>query len=212
MSKRGLLVVVSGFSGAGKGTVLGALKEKHPGQFGVSISCTTRAPRTKDGITEKDGEAYFFKTVEEFQQMIADDALLEYACYDPNYYGTPRKFVEDQLNAGKDVILEIEQQGAFQVKAKIPETVLIFMTPPSVDELYSRLTGRGTETPEAIAKRMSNAVKEAEVMSRYEYIVVNDEIDACAERLNAILEAERQKVAYREQLIADLSRDLQSYK
>ena len=146
MKKRGILIVVSGFSGAGKGTVMRALLEKYD-NYALSISATTRNPR--EG--EVDGREYFFKTTEEFEKMIAQDELIEYARYVNNYYGTPKAYVEEQLAAGKDVILEIEIQGALKIKKKFPEAVLIFVTPPSAGELRNRLAGRGTETPEKIA-------------------------------------------------------------
>ena len=142
MSK-GILAVVSGFSGAGKGTVMKRLLEKHD-DYALSISVTTRAPRQG----EEDGREYFFRTKEEVEKLIADDQLLEYAEYVGNYYGTPRFYVEEMLSKGKNVILEIEIQGAMKIKEKIPEAVLIFVTPPSIKELEERLTGRGTESQE----------------------------------------------------------------
>ena len=145
MSK-GILVVVSGFSGAGKGTVMKRLLEKYD-DYALSVSVTTRAPRPG----EEDGIAYFFRSREEFEQMIREDALIEYAQYVKNYYGTPRSYVEEQLSAGRNVILEIEIQGAMKVKEKIPEALLVFVTPPTVAELEKRLKGRGTETDQVIA-------------------------------------------------------------
>ena len=149
---RGVLVVVSGFSGAGKGTVMKRLLEKYD-NYALSISVTTRKPRPG----EEDGREYFFRTKEEFEKFIEEDALIEYAQYVDNYYGTPRFYVEEQLAAGKDVILEIEIQGAMKVKEKNPEAVLVFVTPPTVEELKRRLTERGTETPEVIAERLARA-------------------------------------------------------
>ena len=149
---RGVLVVVSGFSGAGKGTVMKRLLEKYD-NYALSISVTTRKPRPG----EEDGREYFFRTKEEFEKFIEEDALIEYAQYVDNYYGTPRFYVEEQLAAGKDVILEIEIQGAMKVKEKNPEAVLVFVTPPTVEELKRRLTDRGTETPEVIAERLARA-------------------------------------------------------
>ena len=140
MSK-GILVVVSGFSGSGKGTVMKRLMEKYD-NYALSVSVTTRSPRPG----EKDGEAYFFRTKEEFEQMIQEDGLIEYAQYVENYYGTPRKYVEEQLASGKDVILEIEIQGAMKIREKFPDTLLVFVCPPSMEELKNRLVGRGTET------------------------------------------------------------------
>ena len=151
MSK-GILVVVSGFSGAGKGTVMKRLLEKY-NDYALSISVTTRNPRPG----EEDGREYFFRTKEEFEKLIKEDALIEYAQYVENYYGTPRSYVEEQLQAGKNVILEIEIQGAMKVKEKIPEALLVFVTPPTVEELEKRLKGRGTETAQVIAERLARA-------------------------------------------------------
>ena len=155
MSK-GVLTIVSGFSGAGKGTVMKGLLANYD-NYALSISATTRRPR--EG--EQDGREYFFKTREEFEQMIAEGAFIEYAQYVENYYGTPKAYVEEQLANGKDVLLEIEIQGALQVKKLRPDALLIFITPPSAEILEQRLTGRGTETPEVIAMRMNRAVEEA---------------------------------------------------
>ena len=146
---KGILTVVSGFSGSGKGTIMKELLKRYEGQYALSVSATTRNPR--EG--EVDGREYFFRTREEFEQMIAEDALVEYARYVGNYYGTPRAYVEEQLEAGKDVILEIEIQGALKVKEKFPDTLLLFVTPPSAEELKNRLVGRGTETMKPVWKR-----------------------------------------------------------
>ena len=159
MSK-GVLTIVSGFSGAGKGTVMKGLLANYD-NYALSISATTRRPR--EG--EQDGREYFFKTREEFEQMIAEGAFIEYAQYVENYYGTPKAYVEEQLANGKDVLLEIEIQGALQVKKLRPDALLIFITPPSAEILEQRLTGRGTETPEVIAMRMNRAVEEAAYMA-----------------------------------------------
>ena len=148
MNKEGILIVVSGFSGAGKGTIMKALLERYD-NYALSISATTRNPRPG----EEEGKAYFFKTTEEFEKMIAKDDLIEYAMYVGNYYGTPKAYVEEQLCAGKDVILEIEIQGALKVKEKFPNTLLLFVTPPSAEELRKRLEGRGTETQEVYYER-----------------------------------------------------------
>ena len=155
MNKEGILIVVSGFSGAGKGTIMKALLERYD-NYALSISATTRNPRPG----EEEGKAYFFKTTEEFEKMIAQDDLIEYAMYVGNYYGTPKAYVEEQLCAGKDVILEIEIQGALKVKEKFPNTLLLFVTPPSAEELRKRLEGRGTETQEVIDGRMKRAIEE----------------------------------------------------
>ena len=177
MSK-GILVVVSGFSGAGKGTVMKRLLEKYD-DYALSVSVTTRAPRPG----EEDGIAYFFRSREEFEQMIREDALIEYAQYVKNYYGTPRSYVEEQLSAGRNVILEIEIQGAMKVKEKIPEALLVFVTPPTVAELEKRLKGRGTETDQVIADRLARAGEEAKGMDQYDYILVNDDVEECVDHL-----------------------------
>ena len=150
MENKGILIVVSGFSGAGKGTIMRALLDKYEETYALSVSATTRDPRPG----EVEGREYFF---EEFEKMIAKEDLIEYAKYVDNYYGTPRTYVEEQLERGRDVILEIEIQGALKVKEKFPETLLLFVTPPSAAELKRRLEGRGTETPEVIASRMKRA-------------------------------------------------------
>ncbi|EGG85060.1 guanylate kinase [Lachnospiraceae bacterium 2_1_46FAA] len=189
MKRKGILIVVSGFSGAGKGTLMKELLKQYD-NYALSISATTR--KAREG--EEDGREYFFKTVEEFEKMIAKDELIEYARYVGNYYGTPRAYVEEQLEAGKDVILEIEIQGALKVKEKYPDTLLLFVTPPSAKELERRLVGRGTETMEVIASRMKRATEEAEIMSAYDYIVVNDELDICVKETHNIIQSEHNRV------------------
>ena len=178
MSK-GVLTVVSGFSGAGKGTVMKRLLEKYE-NYALSISVTTRKPR--EG--ERDGIEYFFRTREEVEAMIQEDQLLEHAEYVGNYYGTPRFYVEDMLSQGKNVILEIEIQGAMKIKEKIPEAVLVFVTPPTIEELRSRLTGRGTETADVIASRLRRAAEESEGMDNYDYILINDQVEDCVDQLH----------------------------
>ena len=189
MGKRGILLVVSGFSGAGKGTLMKELVKRYE-NYALSISATTRSPR--EG--EADGREYFFKSVEEFERMIAEDALIEYACYVGNYYGTPRAYVEEQLSRGRDVILEIEIQGARKVKKRFPNTLLLFVSPPSAEVLKARLTGRGTETSEVIAQRLARAAEEAEGMEDYDYFVVNDLLEECVEQVHRIVEGERSRV------------------
>lgn len=184
MSK-GVLAVVSGFSGAGKGTVMKSLLERYE-NYALSVSVTTRKPR--EG--EENGREYFFHTKEEVEEMIRKDALLEYAQYVDNYYGTPRNYVENQLNKGKDVILEIEIQGAMQIKDKLPEAVLIFVTPPSMKELKSRLTGRGSEEPQVISSRLKRAAEESHGIENYDYILVNDDLDTCVNELHRIILSE----------------------
>ncbi len=174
--------MVSGFSGVGKGTVVKELREKHP-TYALSISMTTREPRSN----EQNGVQYFFVTKEEFEKTIAEDGLIEYARYLDNYYGTPRKYVEDCLADGQDVILEIEIQGAMKVKDMFPEAMLIFMMPPSAQVLKSRLCGRGTEDDDVIAMRMHRATEEAVGIENYDYIVVNDQLEDCVEELHKLV-------------------------
>ncbi|MCI5903381.1 MAG: guanylate kinase [Blautia sp.] len=179
---RGILTIVSGFSGAGKGTVMKAFLKKYT-DYALSISVTTRSPRNE----EQEGREYFFRSKEEFEKLIEENELLEYAQYSGNYYGTPRSYVEKCLGEGKDVILEIEIQGAGKVKKMFPDAVLVFVTPPSVEELYRRLSSRGTETPEQIAVRMETAGKEAEHMDEYDYLLINDSLEECVDSLQQII-------------------------
>ena len=189
MNKKGILIVVSGFSGAGKGTLMKELMRKYPENYALSISATTRGPR--DG--EVDGREYFFLSREKFEKMIANNELIEYAKYVDNYYGTPRAYVEEQLEAGKDVILEIEIQGALKVKEKFPETLLLFVTPPSARELKDRLVKRGTESMEVILSRMERAREEAKGMDRYDYLVINDVLEDCVDEVHRIIQGEHRK-------------------
>ncbi len=203
---KGVLVVVSGFSGAGKGTVMKKLLEKY-NNYGLSISATTRKPR--EG--ECDGREYFFKTIEEFESMISNEMLIEYANYVGNYYGTPRNYVEEQLNNGKDVILEIELQGALQVKEKNNDVVLIFITPPSAGELENRLLGRGTEDKETISARLKRASEEAEYMSKYDYVLLNDSLEECVDNLHKIIQAEHFNAKRNKEIINSISKELEIF-
>lgn len=203
MNKEGILIVVSGFSGAGKGTIMKALLERYD-NYALSISATTRNPRPG----EEEGKAYFFKTTEEFEKMIAKDDLIEYAMYVGNYYGTPKAYVEEQLRAGKDVILEIEIQGALKVKEKFPNTLLLFVTPPSAEELRKRLEGRETETQEVIDGRMKRAIEEAEYMDQYDYLVVNDELDVCVEEMHHLIQGEHERCFRNQTFIEHMKREL----
>lgn len=198
MSK-GVLTVVSGFSGAGKGTVMRRLLEKYDDCV-LSISVTTRKPR--EG--EVDGRDYFFRTKEEVEAMIEADELLEYAQYVENYYGTPRAYVEEMLSRGKNVILEIEIQGAMKVKKKIPEALLVFVTPPTVEELERRLRDRGTETAQVIADRLARAGEEAKGMDQYDYILVNDTVEECVDHLHQIIVSEHSRASRNTEFIADI--------
>ena len=184
MKRKGLIVVVSGFSGTGKGTLMKALIAKYD-NYALSVSATTRNPRPG----EENGREYFFISDTEFEKMIAEDGLIEHAGYCKHYYGTPKKYVEEQIEQGKDVILEIEIQGALQIKEKFPEALLLFVMPPSVAELEKRLKGRGTETDEVIHERMLRAKAESEGIEKYDYIVINDQLDECVEQMNSIIDA-----------------------
>lgn len=206
MSK-GILVVVSGFSGAGKGTVMKELLRRYE-NYALSVSVTTRKPRPG----EEDGREYFFRTKEQFEKLIREDALIEYARYVENYYGTPRSYVEEKLSEGKDVILEIEIQGAMKVKEKIPEALLVFITPPSVEELKNRLEGRGTETADVIASRMSRAGEEAEGMDAYDYLVVNDDLDECVERMHQIIMSEHFRMERNTAFVQKIKEESRAFK
>ena len=203
MKTRGSLIVLSGFAGVGKGTVLKSLFETQEG-YAYSVSATTRQPRPG----EVDGVHYFFVSKERFEEMIRDDELLEHASYVGNYYGTPRAYVEQKLDEGFDVILEIEVQGALKIKEKVPEAVLIYMLPPSADILYERLKGRGTETDEVIGRRMKKAAQEAESVEQYDYMVVNDDADECAARLHSLIRSQRQRVRSSLPFIRKLAKEL----
>ncbi len=189
MKRRGLLIVVSGPSGVGKGTICKELF-KSSDDIHLSVSVTTRAAR--EG--EVHGKNYFFISKEAFQSMIENDELLEYAQVYDNYYGTPKGFVMDQLEQGRDILLEIDIQGALQVKDRYPEGVFVFIVPPSMEELRNRIVGRGTETLEAINKRFSSAYDEIDLMSNYDYYIINDTVQNATKRLQYILEAERYRI------------------
>ena len=206
MNKRGILAIISGFSGAGKGTVVNKLLEKD--NYAVSISATTREPRQG----EVDGKNYFFKSRDEFENMIENNQLIEYAEYVGNYYGTPRDYVFKKLEEGYDVILEIEMQCALKVKEKFPETALIFITPPSADELKKRLVGRGTETIEQIDKRMSRAVDECDYMNKYDYIVLNDDLDECVDEIHRLLQSIHNAKENQSELIEKITEELKKFK
>ena len=203
MDQQGILAVVSGFSGAGKGTLMKELLKRYD-NYALSVSATTRQPR--EG--EKDGEDYFFVNREYFQQMIEEGRLVEYAQYVNHYYGTPRDYVEKKMAEGKDVILEIEIQGALKVKKRFPDALLIFVTPPSAGELRRRLVGRGTETIEVINARLRRAAEEASCMEAYDYLLINDEIDACVEQMHQLITLQHSKTCYHLDFLSRMREEL----
>lgn len=188
-NQRGLLIVLSGPSGVGKGTVRKELFSQPNTNYEYSISMTTRSPREGE-VDEVD---YFFKTRSEFETLIEQDQLLEYAEFVGNYYGTPLEYVNKMRDAGRDVFLEIEVQGAAQVRSKVPDGLFIFLAPPSLSELEERLVGRGTESDDVIASRLYAARQELEMMNLYDYVVENDEVEHACDRINAIIIAEHCK-------------------
>ena len=206
MDRKGILLVVSGFSGAGKGTLMKELVGRYD-QYALSVSATTRSPR--EG--EVDGREYFFRTREEFEQMIAEDALIEHACYVGNYYGTPKAYVEEQLSKGKDVILEIEIQGALQIKKRFPDTLLLFVSTPDADTLKNRLVGRGTESMEVVENRLSRAAEEAEGIQQYDYFIINDDLDACVTQVHQIIQGEHSRVSRNLELINSIRNDISKF-
>ena len=206
MERKGILVVVSGFSGSGKGTIMKELLSRYD-NYALSISATTRSPR--EG--EQDGQEYFFKTREEFEEMIAADALIEHACYVENYYGTPRAYVEEQLALGKDVILEIEIQGALQIRKRFPDTLLLFISPPDARTLEKRLVGRGTESMDVIENRLSRAVEEAEGIESYDYFIINDDLNTCVEQVHRLIQGEHSRVSRSLELINEIRTELKEF-
>ena len=184
--KKGLLIVISGASGTGKGTVCKELLTREP-SIAYSVSATSRAPR--EG--EEDGREYYFRTREEFEQMIADGAFLEYADVYGNYYGTPLAPIEKRRAAGEDILLEIDTQGALDVMDQCPDGTFIFLLPPSLEELRRRITGRGTESEESLVRRLAAARDEILLGKRYRYAVLNDTVEAATDRIQTILAAER---------------------
>lgn len=205
MNKRdkGVLVVLSGFSGAGKGTLVKELLKKYD-NYSLSTSMTTRLPRTG----EVNGKEYFFVTKDEFERKIDQGELLEYASYCGNYYGTPVEYVTEEIANGNDVLLEIEIQGALKVKHKFPETVLVFVMPPSAKELKKRLLGRGTESIEVIDERLKRASEEAIGIEEYDFLLINDDLDKCVKELHRTLQTAKKVPARNEELIEAVRREL----
>ncbi len=206
-NRKGILSIVSGFSGSGKGTIMKQLLQQYPDTYALSISATTRSPRSG----EAHGREYFFVSQEEFEAMIRDNALLEYAQYVNHYYGTPRDYVFRQLEAGKDVILEIEIQGALKVKEAYPDTLLLFVTPPCVAELKKRLTERGTEEEDVIASRLSRAWQEAQGVEQYDYLVVNDSLAECVQEVHGIIQSQHARVKENYPLIETIRAELKDF-
>ena len=202
MRKKGSLLVISGFSGVGKGTAAKRLVEKYG--YSLSVSATTRKPRTG----EVDGREYFFKTEAEFKNLIDYNGFIEYARYVDNYYGTPRKFVEEELAAGHNVILEIEVPGAFNIKKQYDDALLIFITAPSAQAIRERLIGRGTESEEVIHKRLERAKEESMDMTKYDYIVINDDLEECVDRIHAIVQAKECLLANNMEFIEETKKGL----
>lgn len=206
MADRGILIVVSGFSGAGKGTIVRKLVSENE-KISLSISMTTRNPR--EG--EVNGRDYFFVTKEEFEEAINNGDMIEYASYVGNYYGTPKKYVNDMLMKGHDVILEIETQGAAQVKNRFPEAVTVFVTPPSADVLFNRLSARGTETEEVVLKRMKRAYEETAFIDGYDFLLVNDDLDTCVEELKNIIKASHHAPSSNGVFLKGIHKQLEKY-
>ena len=205
MNEHGMLVVVSGFSGAGKGTLMKELLNRYE-NYALSISATTRAPRTG----EVDGKEYFFVTEEHFNDMIEKEELIEYAQYVNHSYGTPKEYVLNQMKMGKDVILEIEIQGALKVKERFPEAILLFVMPPNAQELKRRLIGRGTESMEVINARLRRASEEAQGMEAYDYILINDEIDTCVEEMHLMIQVQHKRASNNMAFLSQIREELKN--
>lgn len=204
IKRRGILIVVSGFSGAGKGTLMKRLVRDYD-NYALSVSMTTRTPRPG----EEHGREYFFVSRGEFEKQITQNGLVEYASYCDNYYGTPKVYVEEQLAQGRDVILEIEIQGALKIKEQFPKALLLFVMPPSAAELKRRLAGRGTETEEVIDKRMKRAVEESQGIEAYDYIVVNDDLEECVKYMHSLIMAAHATPDRNEELIQNMRKELE---
>ncbi|MDE6904276.1 MAG: guanylate kinase [Lachnospiraceae bacterium] len=207
MAKEGILIVFSGFSGAGKGTIMKELLKRYPETYALSVSATTRSPRP--GETE--GIEYFFKTREEFEKMIEKEELIEYARYVENYYGTPKAYVEEQLLAGKDVILEIEIQGALNIKKMFPQALLLFVTTWDGKTLKERLLGRGTETLDVVQARLLRAGEESQGMENYDYLVVNEDLGRTVEQVHSIICSEHMRVSRNTEFIHHIREDLNNF-
>ncbi len=207
MKTKGVLIVISGFAGAGKGSIVKGLINQYEGQYALSVSATTRPARNG----EIHGKEYFFLTKEEFERQIDEGNFIEYANYVGNYYGTPKDYVLDQLEQGKNVILEIEVQGAAKVREAYQDALLLFVTPPSVDELSKRLIGRGTETLEVVEKRMQRAYEEAKLMSTYDYLIVNDVLEEAIKQTHYIIQNEHFGIRQNVDFIENIQTQLKNY-
>ena len=207
MSKKGILVVLSGFSGAGKGTIMKKLIEQFPEHYALSVSATTRSPR----FNEVHGREYFFVSNAEFESMIKQNELIEYAQYVGNYYGTPCEYVQQQLDLGKDVILEIETQGGHKVKSSFPDTLLLFVTPPTAKELYERLENRQTETEEVIRGRLKQAIIECDSMKDYDYLIVNDDLEQAVTQVHEIIQNEHYRISRNNSKINAMKTELELF-
>ena len=206
MKHKGILIVVSGFSGVGTGTLMKQLVHSYD-NYALSVSMTTRQPRPG----ETDGKEYFFVSKENFEKKIEEKGLIEYACYCGNYYGTPKEYVEKQLEKGKDVILEIEIQGALKVKEQFPTALLLFVMPPSAQELKRRLEGRGTETKEVIDKRLKRASEEAEGIENYDFIVINDKLEECVKEMHGLILAAHETPERNQEFIDNMRKELEAF-
>lgn len=206
MKRKGILIVVSGFSGAGKGTLMKELVRTCE-NYALSVSMTTRKARPG----EEEGKEYFFVSEEEFRQKIEQDSLIEYANYCGNYYGTPKEYVERQLEKGRDVILEIEIQGALKIREKFPTALLMFVMPPNAAELKKRLEGRGTESRQVIDERMKRAAQEAEGIEKYDFLVINDRLERCVEEMHALIQAAHSMPVRNAELIAEMRKELEAF-
>ncbi|MBQ7973253.1 MAG: guanylate kinase [Lachnospiraceae bacterium] len=204
--KKGILIVISGFSGAGKGTVVNRLINEYD-DYALSVSMTTRSPRPG----EVDGKSYFFVSREEFIKRIEEKEFLEYAVYCDNFYGTPLSYVEEQMEAGKNVILEIEVQGALQIKEKHPDALLLFVTPPSIQILKDRLYSRQTESVDVIHKRLAQAEVESRHMHLYDYVIVNDNLDECVKNTNEIIKAAHSSTVRSVEFIETIKEELKLF-
>ena len=207
MADQGMLIVISGFSGVGKGTVVKELTDHHPG-YALSVSVTTRKRREN----EVHGVHYFFISEDEFHRMKAEDELIESTCYVGNYYGSPRKFVEEKLAEGKDIILEIEIEGALNIRRMFPDALLIFIMPPSAEALFDRLSKRGTEGLDVIESRIERAVEESEGIENYDYVFVNDVASDCADRIHQLILSEKTKTRNNEALIRRIRREIHEFR